>query len=86
MNVTVSLDSILQALSFLSKSNKRWLADHLIEQVTQEENREAASKQRTARLDYFVEKFRTDEISEEDILAECDAVRQEMYEARQQAR
>ena len=85
MNVTVSLDNILQALSFLSKNNKRWLADHLIEQVNQEENREAAAKKRAARLDYFVEKFRTDEISEEDILAECDAVRQEMYEEGQQA-
>ena len=80
MNVTVSLDGILQALSYLSKSNKRWLADHLIEQVAQEEARETAAKQRAVKLDYFIEKFRTDEISEEDILAECEAVRQEMYE------
>lgn len=86
MNVTVSLDGILQALSYLSKSNKRWLADHLIEQVAQEEARETAAKQRAVKLDYFIEKFRTDEISEEDILAECEAVRQEMYEERQQAR
>lgn len=85
-NVTISLDNILQALSYLSKSNKRWLADHLIEQVNQEEAKEVAAKQRVAKLDYFVEKFRTDEISEEDIVAECEAVRQEMYEKKQQAR
>jgi hypothetical protein len=84
-NVTISLDSILQMLSSLSKSNKQWLADHLIEQVAREESIEEAEKQRAKKLDYFIEKFRTDEISEEDILAECEAVRQEMYEARQQA-
>ena len=84
-NVTISLDSILQMLSPLSKSNKQWLADYLIEQVAREESIEEAEKQRAKKLDYFIEKFRTDEISEEDILAECEAVRQEMYEARQQA-
>ncbi len=40
----------------------------------------AAAKQRGQQLDSFVEKFRTDEISEDDILAEVDAVRQQMYE------
>ena len=84
-NVTISLDNILQLLSPLSKSNTQWLADHLIEQVAREESIEEAEKQRAKKLDYFIEKFRTDEISEEDILAECEAVRQEMYEARQQA-
>ena len=77
-NVTISLDSILQMLSPLSKSNKQWLADYLIEQVAREESIEEAEKQRAKKLDYFIEKFRTDEISEEDILAECEAVRQEM--------
>jgi hypothetical protein len=42
-------------------------------------------KERAIKLDYYVEKFRTDEISEEDILEECEAVRQEMYEEGQQA-
>ena len=84
MNVTVSLDSILQVLSPLSKSNKRWLADHLIQQVAQEEARETASTQQALTIDYFIDKFRTDEISEEDIFAECEAVRQEMYEKRMQ--
>lgn len=32
-------------------------------------------------LDKFVNKFSTDDISEEDIFAEVDAVRQQMYEA-----
>ena len=44
-----------------------------------------AAKKRGATLRQFIEKFRTDEITEEDIIAECEAVRQEMYEARQQA-
>ena len=86
MNVTISLDLILQMLSTLSKSNKRWLAEHLIEQVAKEESAESTEKERAEKLDYFLEKFRTNEISEEDIWAECEAVRQEMYEERQQAR
>ena len=44
-----------------------------------------AAKKRGETLRQFIEKFRTDEISEEDIIAECEAVRQEMYEERQQA-
>ena len=79
-NVTISLDSILYSLGFLSSSNKRWLAEHLIEQASAEESVEKEENERAAKLDYFLEKFRTDEISEEDIIAECEAVRQEMYE------
>lgn len=45
-----------------------------------------AAKKRGEIMRQFIEKFRTDEISEEDIWAECEAVRQEMYEERQQAR
>lgn len=86
MNVTISLDNILSSLGFLSSSNKRWLAEHLIEQAAKEESIEDAEKQRAEKLDYFLEKFHTDEISEEDIIAECEAVRQEMYEAQRQAR
>jgi hypothetical protein len=86
MNVTISLDNILQLLTPLSKSNKQWLADHLIEQVAREESVKNAEKLRAEKLDYFIEKFRTDEISEKDILAECETVRQEMYEAGEQAR
>ena len=85
-NVTISLDSILQLLSPLSKSNKKWLADHLIEQVAKEETVENAEEERARKLDYFLEKFRTDEISEEEIREECEAVRQEMYEERLRAR
>ena len=44
------------------------------------------AKKRGETMRQFIEKFRTDEISEEDIWAECEAVRQEMYEERQQAR
>lgn len=40
----------------------------------------AAAKHRGQQLDNFVEKFRTEEISEDDILAEVDGVRQQMYE------
>lgn len=45
-----------------------------------------AAKKRGETLRQFIEKFRTDEISEEDIIAECEAVRQEMYEKGLQAR
>lgn len=45
-----------------------------------------AARKRGKKMRQFIEKFRTDEISEEDIRAECEAVRQEMYEERQQAR
>lgn len=84
-NVTISLDYILQLLSPLSKSNKQWLAEHLIEQVAKEESVKNAEEERARKLDYFLEKFRTDEISEEEIWEECEAVRQEMYEKRLQA-
>lgn len=52
-NVTVSLDSILDSLRFLSSSNKRWLADHLIEQVAREE--EAVSEAKATDDDFFKE-------------------------------
>ena len=45
-----------------------------------------AAKQRGKTMRQFIDKFRTDEISEEDIWAECEAVRQEMYEKGLQAR
>ena len=45
-----------------------------------------AAKKRGKMMRQFIEKFRTDEISEEDIRAECEAVRQETYEAGRQAR
>jgi len=41
-----------------------------------------AAKKRGKTMRKFIDEFRTDEISEEDILAECEAVRQEMYEKR----
>ena len=44
-----------------------------------------AAKKRGKTMRQFIDEFRTDEISEEDILAECEAVRQEMYEKRLQA-
>lgn len=37
-----------------------------------------------AELDYFLDVFRTEEISEEDILAEVKAVRQERYARKEQ--
>ena len=36
-NVTISMDSILYSLGFLSSRNKRWLAKHLIEQADRDE-------------------------------------------------
>ena len=45
-----------------------------------------AAKKRGDTMRQFIETFRTDEISEKDIWAECEAVRQEMYEKGQQAR
>lgn len=50
-NVTVSLDSILDSLRFLSSSNKRWLADHLIEQVAREEQEVGDAK--ASDVDFF---------------------------------
>ncbi len=44
MNVTISLDNILYSLGFLSSSNKRWLAKHLIEQADRDENVPAAKQ------------------------------------------
>ena len=35
MNATISLDNLLRALSTLSNSNKRWLAEKLLEQSNQ---------------------------------------------------
>lgn len=37
MNATISLDSLLTPLLSLSKSNKKWIADHLYENIRQEE-------------------------------------------------
>lgn len=41
MNVTLSLDSIYEMLSSLSVGNKKWLADHLYEDIEHEESAEA---------------------------------------------
>ena len=57
-----------------------------VEQPTFTRAEVEAAKRRGETFRQFIEKFRTDEISEEDIWAECEAVRQEMYEKRQQAR
>lgn len=43
-----------------------------------------AAERRVQQLDRFVEKFHTDEISEEDIFAEVDVVREQLYESKQQ--
>lgn len=37
MDVTVSLDSSLKWLGFLSTDNRRWLGEHLLQQVGEEE-------------------------------------------------
>ena len=36
MNATISLDSLLTPLLSLSKSDKKWIADHLYEDIGQE--------------------------------------------------
>lgn len=62
-----------------------WLLQREVEEQTPFTFAEQqAAMRRGQKLDYFVDKFRTDELSEEDILAEVDAVRQEMYESGQQ--
>ena len=64
-----------------------WILQDVGEKPTTfSQSEERAAQQRAEKMESFVNKFRTDDITEEDILAECDAVRQEMYEARQQAR
>ena len=64
-----------------------WILQNVVETPsTFSQPEERAAQQRLQKMESFVNKFRTDDITEEDILAECDAVRQEMYEARQQAR
>ena len=54
MNVTISLDDILYSLGFLSSSNKRWLAKHLIEQADRDETMSAAKQ---TDEDFFKEFF-----------------------------
>lgn len=56
-NVTISLDSILHSLGFLSSSNKRWLAEHLIEQAAKDEVEASAAKQSDE--DFFKDLFST---------------------------
>lgn len=64
-----------------------WLLEREVEeQPTFTLDEVQAAKKRGEALSQFIEKFRTDEISEEEIREECEAVRQEMYEERQQAR
>ena len=43
-NVTISMDSILYSLGFLSSRNKRWLAKHLMEQADRDEMVSAAKQ------------------------------------------
>lgn len=63
-----------------------WVLQHVTERPSAfTPAEEHAAQQRAQKMESFVDKFRTDDITEEDILAECDAVRQEMYEARRQA-
>jgi hypothetical protein len=64
-----------------------WILEHETEeqQPVFSDAEEQAAKQRALKMDYFIDKFKTDEITEEEIIAECEAVRQELYEARQQA-
>ena len=58
-NVTISLDSILNSLGFLSNSNKRWLAEHLMEQVNKAESIEEATVEKTADDAFFDDLFST---------------------------
>ena len=44
-DVTISLDYILHSLGFLSSGNKRWLAEHLIEQAVRDDAEANAAKQ-----------------------------------------
>lgn len=37
MDVTVSLDSLLKWLGFLSTDNRMWLGEHLLQQAEEEE-------------------------------------------------
>ena len=37
MNATISLDSLLTPLLSLSKKNKKWIADHLYENIREED-------------------------------------------------
>lgn len=62
-----------------------WMLRHEAKETsTYSRSEERAAQQRAHKMESFVDKFRTEEITEENILAECDAVRQEMYEAKQQ--
>ncbi|MBQ7494719.1 MAG: hypothetical protein IJT75_03000 [Bacteroidaceae bacterium] len=59
--VTISLDAILQALGFLSNSNKRWLAEHLIEQAAKEETveKDSIDAERQSDEEFFKDLFST---------------------------
>jgi hypothetical protein len=48
--------------------------------------RELTGKERSESMRALLEVFRTDELDEETIKAECEAVRQEMYEERMASR
>lgn len=47
MNITLPLKSIYEMLSSLSVSNKKWLADHLYEDIEYEESAKAAKQKKT---------------------------------------
>lgn len=56
-NVTISLESILDMLGFLSSSNKRWLADRLIEQAERKDGR--AEKEKLSDEEFFRDLYST---------------------------
>lgn len=46
MDMTLSLNSIYERLSSLSLSNKKWLADHLYEDIEHEESAKAQEQKK----------------------------------------
>lgn len=46
MNITLPLNSIYEMLTSLSVSNKKWLADHLYEDIEQEESAKALKQKK----------------------------------------
>jgi hypothetical protein len=54
--VTISMDSILYSLGFLSSRNKRWLAKHLMEQADRDE---MVSAEKQTDEEFFKDLFST---------------------------
>lgn len=69
--LNLSYNQILNLVEQLPSRSKLKLGRTLTQQATK------------AELEHFLEAFRTDEITEEDILAEVKQVRKERYERRQ---